>query len=147
MLIEKIYVDTSAFYALLDRSDQYHEQAKEQWPSLLEDHIALMTSNYVVSETISLLQHRLGFEAALIWHKDIMGIVEIAWTDASTHRKAIELWLNLCRHRLSLCDCTSYIIMRQHRIEKVFSFKKSYADQGFALLPQNPPLSSLKVPN
>ena len=147
MLVEKIYVDTSAFYALLDRSDQYHEQAKDLWPSLLEDHVALMTSNYVVSETISLLQYRLGFKAALIWYKDILGIVEIAWTDQNIHRKAFELWINLGRHHLSLCDCASYIIMNQHHIEKAFSFKKSFANQGFTLLPKNLSLSSLKVPN
>lgn len=135
MLSEKIYVDTSAFYALLDRSDQYHEQAKDLWPSLLDDHMSLLTSNYVVSETVTLLQYRLGFNAALIWYKDILSIVEIAWTDQSTHRKAYELWMNLGRYRFSLVDCISYITMHQHHIEKAFCFKTTYANQGFTLVP------------
>jgi predicted nucleic acid-binding protein len=71
--VEKVYIDTSAFYALMDRSDQYHESAKALWPSLLEPHITLLTSNYVVSETMKLLQFGLGFEAASLWHRPCWG--------------------------------------------------------------------------
>ena len=134
MLIEKIYVDTSAFYALLDRSDQYHEQAKHLWPSLLEDRISLLTSNYVVAESMSLIQYRLGFEAASLWYKDILGILNICWVDQTTHRRAYELWLGLGRSRVSLVECTSYMVMHQNRIEKAFSFKPHFTEQGFKQL-------------
>jgi uncharacterized protein len=135
LLTEKIYIDTSAFYALLDRSDQYHEPAKTLWPSLLQDHIELMTSNYVVSETLTLLQYRLGFNAAHIWYKNILDVVEIDWAGQRIHSKAYELWLGLGRHRISLVDCVSYITMRRHHIEKAFCFKAAYAKQSFTLLP------------
>jgi uncharacterized protein len=135
MRTELVYVDTSAFYALLDRSDQYHERARNLWSSLLDDHIALVTSNYVVSETISLLQFRLGFNAARIWHKDVLWAAEIDWVDQRAHRKAYELWLNLGRHRFSLVDCVSYITMHTLCIEKAFCFKINYSEQGFTLLP------------
>ncbi len=29
-----IYVDTSAFYALIDRSDRYHQEASVLWPEV-----------------------------------------------------------------------------------------------------------------
>ena len=41
---EPIYVDTSAFYALLDRADKHHEPARAVWPELLKDDIALVTT-------------------------------------------------------------------------------------------------------
>ncbi len=135
MLSEYIFVDTSAFYALLDRSDQFHSPAKAVWPALLEDGITLVTTNYVVSETVTVLQYRIGFEAASLWYKDIFGILTVRWVDEDTHRLACELWMNLGRQHYSLVDCVSYITMNQNRIEKAFCFKENYAAQGFELLP------------
>lgn len=134
---ETIYIDTSAFYALIDRSDRYHEQAKDLWPSLLESHISLMTSNYVVSETINLLQHRLGFEAANLWNKAMLSAVEVNWVDQATHQLGYELWMTLGRRHSTLVDCISYLTMNRHQVEKAFCFKTSYAEQGYTLLPPN----------
>jgi len=134
--VEKVYIDTSAFYALMDRSDQHHEAAKALWPSLLENHITLLTSSYVVAETMNLMQHRLGFEAASLWHKAMLGVVDVHWVDQDTHRQGHELWMSFGRHHCSLVDCVSYIIMNRFHVEKVFCFKSNYADQGFTLLPE-----------
>jgi uncharacterized protein len=133
---EQIYIDTSAFYALMDRADGYHQSAKALWPSLLEDSISLLTSNYVVSESMALIQNRLGFEAASLWYKDVLAVLNIYWVDQTTHRRAYELWLGLGRSRCSLVECTSYAIMHQKYIEKVFSFKRHFAEQGFQLVTQ-----------
>jgi predicted nucleic acid-binding protein len=130
----KIFVDTSAFYALLDRSDQYHKEASALWLALLDNNVTLITSNYVVSETVKLLQNRIGFEAASLWCRDILGILDVWWVDADTHQRAYELWLNLGRMRLSLIDCVSFVTMHHHQIEKTFCFKPYFADHGFDLL-------------
>ena len=130
-----IYVDTSAFYALLDRADKYHEPARAVWPGLLKDDIALMTTNYVVSETVTLLQYRIGFEAADLWYRDVLGVLDVYWVDEVLHRRAYELWMNLGRRRFSLVDCVSYVTMRHNRIERAFAFKTNFIEQGFELLP------------
>jgi len=130
----KIYVDTSAFYALIDRSDPYHRKASVLWPELLNDHITLITSNYVVWETLGLLQKRIGFEAASLWYKDILGVLDVCWIDVDTHQRAYELWLNLGRKRLSLVDCVSFVTMHHHQIETAFCFKPHFEDHGFQLL-------------
>ena len=134
---EPIYVDTSAFYALMDRADFYHENAKDLWPSLLEDSINLQTSNYIVSESLNLIQYRLGYKAASIWYKDIVGVLNVHWVDRATHQRAYELWMSLGRHQYSLIDCISFVIMHQNQIEKAFCFKRSYNEQGFKLLFQS----------
>ena len=130
----KIFADTSAFYALLDRSDKHHKAASALWPDLLDINITLLTTNYVVSETIALLQNRIGFEAANLWCKDILGILDILWIDAETHERGYALWLNLGRRRLSLVDCVSFVTMHQHEIEEAFCFKPHFKEHGFALL-------------
>ena len=62
MTIENVFIDTSAFYALMDRSDSYHQSAGKLWADFLDKGYYLKTSNYVVVETLALLQNRLGFK-------------------------------------------------------------------------------------
>jgi len=130
----KIYVDTSAFYALMDRSDRNHRPASTLWSPLLDNNVALITSNYVVWETVGLLQKRIGFDAAYLWYRDILGILDVCWVNADGHQRAYELWLNLGRRQLSLVDCVSFVTMRQHQIERVFCFKPHFTEYGFELL-------------
>jgi len=130
----KIFVDTSAFYALLDRSDRYHSKASALWPDLLHHNITLLTSSHVVWETVGLLQKRLGFDAASLWYKDILGVLDVLWINSRTQQLAYELWLNLGRRKLSLVDCVSFVTMHQHQIEKAFCFKSHFTDHGFELL-------------
>ena len=131
---EKIYIDTSAFYALIDRSDQNHRSAKELWPSLLDGEYTLITCSYVVSETMTLLQKRLGHEAASLWHKAVLGVVDIYWVDRSLHTSGYELWMSLRRLDFSFVDCISHIIMNQQQVTKAFCFKPNFAHQGNSLV-------------
>jgi predicted nucleic acid-binding protein len=136
MSAEPIFVDTSAFYALLDRSDRHHEQARAIWPSLLEDHVALLTTNYVALETLKLLQYRISSEAARVWYRDVLDVLEVCWINEGVHRQAFELWMNLGRQHFSLVDCASYITMHQHQVEKAFCFKNGFEEQGFHVIPE-----------
>jgi len=133
----KIYVDTSVFYALLDRADRFHKEASSLWVALMDNNFTLITSNYVVVETVALLQKKIGFEAARLWYRDILSVLTVLWVDADAHQKAYELWLNLGRRRLSLVDCASFVIMHHHQIEKAFCFKSHFTDHGFELISAN----------
>ena len=134
MTVEKVFVDTSAFYALMDRSDRWHTSARRLWAHCLEEGYELKTSNYIVVETLALLQNRLGFEAADLWARDVLGVVETIWVDEMVHRLATEIWLSLGRRRLSLVDCASFVVMRHDKLEKVFGFDKHFAEHGFDLM-------------
>jgi len=131
---EKIYVDTSAFYALLDRADPYHKEASSLWGTLMDNNFILVTTNYVVSETMKLLQKKIGFEAARVWYKDILGVLDVLWIDEGIHRQAYELWLNLGRIPLNFIDCTSFVSMHHHQIERAFCFKRAFKIHGFNLI-------------
>jgi predicted nucleic acid-binding protein len=131
---ENVFIDTSAFYALMDRSDSYHEKAKKLWISLLDKNATLKTTDYIIIEALALLQNRLGFEAASLFSNDILGLVDILWVDESRHNLAYELWLGLGRKKVSLVDCVSFITMRHDRLENVFGFDRHFEDQGFKIL-------------
>lgn len=134
MEIENLFIDTSAFYALMDRSDSYHEKAKKLWAFLLDKNISFKTTNYIIIETLALIQSRLGFEAAYLYSGDILGLLDILWVDEPRHNLAFELWLSLGRKKLSLVDCVSFITMRHYSLENVFGFDRHFAEQGFNLM-------------
>ena len=129
-------MDTSAFYALMDRSDNNYEKAAGLWTSLLEKDLYLFTGNYVIVETMALLQSRLGFEAANLWYRDVLSLADTLWTDGSIHNLAYELWLSIGRRKLSFVDCVSFVTMRHYKVEKVFGFDKHFEEQGFEI--ENP---------
>ena len=126
-----VFIDTSAFYALMDKSDQYHDEAQALWSSLVLEEISLKTTNYIVVETFALLQNRLGIEAAELWYQDILGLAEILWLESAQHQEAYEQWSNIRKRRLSLVDCVSFVMMYIHRIETVFGFDGHFNEQGF----------------
>ena len=131
---EKVFVDTSAFYALMDRSDKNYEQAAALWKYLVEKDLYLNTSNYVIVETLAILQSRLGFEAANLWYRDVLSLAEVLWIEGSIHNLAHELWLGLGRRKLSFVDCVSFVTMRHYKIEKVFVFDRHFEEQGFEIV-------------
>ena len=128
---ETAFVDTSGFYALMDCSDNNFEKAAGLWKFFLERDFYLQTSNYVIVETLALLQGRLGFEAANLWYRDVLSLVEVLWIDGSMHNLAYELWLGFGRRKLSFVDCVNFVTMRHYKVEKVFGFDKHFVEHGF----------------
>ena len=117
----------------MDRSDFYHQSAKALWPALLEDAISLQTSNYVVSETLSLIQYRLGYKAASLWYKDILGVLEVHWVKQATHQQAYQLWMSFGRRHYSLVDCISFEIMEARAVTTAYTYDKHFMEYGFTI--------------
>ena len=131
----RIFIDTSAFYALLDRDDESHQKAKRAWADLLNDENTLVTSNYVLVEAFALLQHRLGIEAVRGFQNDILPLVNVEFVNSEIHRSSVSALLSASRRNLSLVDCTSFETMRTLEIKAVFAFDPHFEEQGFNVLP------------
>jgi predicted nucleic acid-binding protein len=131
-----IFIDTSAFLAVLNANDHFHRPAKQSWDELLSSDSILFSSNYAILETTALLQHRFGIEAVRLFESDILPVLEIAWVDKDIHMQAMSGLLVANRRNLSLVDCTSFEIMRQIGIEAVFTFDPHFSEQGFTVFPE-----------
>mgnify|MGYP001024940671 CR=1 FL=1 len=131
-----IFLDTSAFLAILNANDRYHEPARLAWDKILSSDTILFSSNYVILETTALLQHRFGIEAVRLFENDILPIIEIVWLDETAHKKGMSALLIANRRDLSLVDCTSFEIMRQNGLEAAFTFDPHFGEQGFMLIPE-----------
>jgi predicted nucleic acid-binding protein len=130
-----VFVDTSALYALLDADDRFHHAAAAAFSQLSPDKTLMLTSSYVVLETLALLQTRLGLKAVTKWKTEFQGILEIVWIEKQLHEEALIALMAANKPTISLTDWASFLIMRERGIENAFSFDRHFAQQGFQLLP------------
>jgi uncharacterized protein len=56
--------------------------------------------------------------------------------DTAIHKQAMSALLAANRRTLSLVDCTSFEIMRETRLDTVFTFDSHFREQGFKVIPE-----------
>jgi predicted nucleic acid-binding protein len=132
-----IFIDTSAFYAILDRNDRVHPAARETWTRMLSGDATppLVTSNYILVETFALVQARLGLAAVRDLNDAMLPAVSVRWVTEQDHAAAVSAVLASNRRSLSLVDCTSFQLMRRIGIGRAFAFDQHFGEQGFQILP------------
>ena len=64
-----IFVDTGAWYALVDSDDADHKAAAA---FLASNTMPLITTNFIFSETVTLIRYRIGHEAARSFGQKLM---------------------------------------------------------------------------
>ena len=131
----RIFVDTSAIYAVLDRDDAYHPMAKETWTRVLHMDNTLVTSNYVLVESFALLQNRLGMDAVRGFREDVLPLINVEFVTAEVHGSGVSALLSASRRNLSFVDCVSFEIMRVSGIKNAFTFDSHFSEQGFSVIP------------
>ncbi len=133
-----VYVDTSAFFAVLDGDDSCHLAAETVWIRLIQEDTTLVCSNYVLAEASALIQRRLGPKALRVFQEDIAPILRVQWVDESTHQAAVEMLLKSKSRSLSLVGCVSFVVMRRIGLGTAFVFDRHFQTQGFRCLTRIP---------
>ena len=130
-----VFVDTSAFYAGLDRDEINHNRAKNAWKELLAGEAKLLTNNYVLLETGALVRRRLGPAALRLFYQDVVPLLGVDWISQQRHQTGIEALLAAARGKLSLVDCISFQSMREYGAQTAFCFDPHFREQGFDTIP------------
>jgi len=133
-----IFVDTSAWYALEVEDDENHASARALREELRKGRYgALLTSDYVLDEAVTLLRMRKGAEPSFRFaHKVFRSkSVSVVWIDRPIFEAALKLLGERQDKRWSLTDCTSFVIMDQLRVKQAFAFDENFRQAGFTRLP------------
>jgi len=129
-----VFVDTSAFYAVLSKTDTHNSQAVEDWNKLMaDDSVKFCTSNYVVVETCALIRNRLGDDAMRSFLDNLLPLAMVLWVDQKTHSSATSAMLAYGKNGPSLVDCSSFVIIRGLNTNKALAYDKHFAAEGFSL--------------
>lgn len=128
-----VFVDTSALYALLDRSDLNHDAAQAALPELAGEE--LVTHSYVLVESVALTHRRLGADAVRALTQTLVRGLTIVWIDEPSHAAGVAALLAALPTAVSLVDMVSFHVMREREIERAFAFDADFRNAGFVTLP------------
>lgn len=131
-----LFVDTSAFIALTDKSDNQHARSKAQLESLLPQD-RFHTSNYVLDETITRLRFTLGASKASTFAKAILEdpSFQIHYVDPAVEREALSILRKFRDKPLSFTDCTTIALVNALGLDAVFAFDEDFSKVGLRTLP------------
>ena len=132
-----LFVDTGAWYALADRSDQHHNEAVEIYPKLLSSYNPLKTTNLIIAETYILIRRGIGYQAAISFVENIASSPRVAkiYSDSILEETGESILRQYQDQDFSYTDAVSFAVMKQFKIAEVFCFDKHFVTAGFTIIP------------
>jgi predicted nucleic acid-binding protein len=132
-----LFVDTAAWMAQADAADPDHARTcavRDQW---LQGGGLLISSDYVLDETLTLLRARLGLRAAEAWWNQVEGSRRLRWEWVDTNRceRARNWFFSWSDKTFSFTDCTSFVLMKELRIRQALTLDRHFQQAGFDIVP------------
>lgn len=130
-----ILVDTSAYFALVDRSDRHHAAAVA---FVRSNAVPLATTDLIVVETLNLTRVRLGHSPAVrlgrrLRNPALTTVLKVAEQDMT---RAWQLFQRYRDKEFSFTDCTTFALMERMRITTAFAFDIHFRQYGrFTIVP------------
>jgi predicted nucleic acid-binding protein len=134
-----IFIDTGAWCALKDPDDQYHEDALSFYEELRDGKFGtLITTDYVIDETSTLLMARKGIDLASTLLDEVLPSkksIHLVWMNEQLFSSAVSMFKASGDKRWSLTDCTSFEVVRRMEINEAFAFDWHFTEAGFNRFP------------
>lgn len=134
--IHRLFVDTAGWMALVDATDHAHANARQIRDAWLRDGGVLITTDYVVDETLTLIRMRLGLRAAARWWTQVDTSTRIRWEsiDPARAEKARAWFFGWADKSFSFTDCTSFVVMVELGIRQALTTDRHFRQAGFESL-------------
>jgi hypothetical protein len=132
-----VFVDTGGWMACADSADPAHASCRAARDGALEAGQTLITTDFVIDETLTLMRFRLGLVAAHAWWQQIDGSARLRWERIESDRfeRARHLFFQYRDKDLSFTDCTSIAVMRELKLTRVITTDRHFGQMGFNVLP------------
>ena len=135
-MAREIFVDTSGFYALLAQRDPKHEAASRILRKAKSEQRRLVTTDYVMNETATLLKARgEGRLAGPLFERVFQSSAcQLQWTDAERFDAVRAFFLKHSDQNWSFTDCVSFCIMKELRLVEALTTDSHFGQAGFVPL-------------
>lgn len=136
MAANEVFADTSALYALIDRRDANHTAAVAAVGRLVRTGRLMVTTDYVVAESLNLANARGGKTVA---HR-VLDLVEqsegirVEWIGVERFARSKAFFRKHADHDYSFTDCTSFIVMKEERLQEALTTDAHFIQAGFKTL-------------
>jgi hypothetical protein len=137
--VKALFVDTAGWMACADASDPDHGRCRDARDKALDGGHALVTTDFVVDETLTLVRFRLGLAAAQAWWQQIDGTARLRWEriDSERFERARALFFQYRDKDFSFTDCTSFVTLREVRLTHVLTTDGHFRQMGFQMVPSH----------
>lgn len=124
-----IFVDTSAWFALTAPGDPHHQDARRLIQGAVD---RLVTTDYVVDETLTLLKVRRSTQRALVFGAEMLHgeLAELIWVGASDFANGWSIFERYNDKGWSFTDCVSFAVMRRAGIHQAIAFDEHFRQLG-----------------
>jgi predicted nucleic acid-binding protein len=138
--VKGVFVDTAGWMACADEADPAHGRAFRARDAALEQGSILVTTDYVVDETLTLIRKRLSLAAAGRWWAQIEGSSRVRWEwiDVTRAEGARHVFFRQRDKEYSFTDCTSFVVMQELKLKRVLTTDRHFRQMGFEVLPALP---------
>ena len=120
-----------------DIADPTHATTRQERDACLRGGGLLVTTDYVLSETLTLIRSRLGQSAAVRWWAQVSASSRLQWEWIGPTRaeQARRRFLAVGNKDFSFTDCTSFVVMEELRLRRALTTDRGFARAGFEVLP------------
>ena len=136
MAASEVFADTSALYALIDRRDARHPVAREAVERIVRAGRLIVTTDYVITETVNLANARGGQRVA----GRVLDLIEqsagirVEWIGVERFARTKAYFRKHADHGYSFTDCTSFIVMKEERLTEALTTDAHFVQAGFTPL-------------
>jgi predicted nucleic acid-binding protein len=131
--MKPVFADTSYYLALVNPKDPEHERAVDLAESLLG---RIFVTDYVLVELGSALARgsdRLVFQELLDDLRSDSSTTVLPASEA-LFQEGVALFISRPDKDWSLVDCTSFVVMKQHRLKEALTTDRHFVQAGFHAL-------------
>ena len=122
-----VLIDTDAFVGLFLKQDAHHTLAKEVYTRFGQDQKRLVTTNFVIAETATVLSRYDGQPIARSFLSFARsGNLPIIFITSALQEAAEQIFVASENKGTSVIDCSNVAIMKQFHIPVIWSFDKFY---------------------
>ena len=135
--MKALFVDTAGWVACADGADPAHVRCCAARDAALEAGQTLVTTDFVIDETLTLIRFRLGLGAAETWWQQVDPSPRLRWEriDGDRFEKARHLFFQYRDKDFSFTDCTSFVTMRETRLTHAITTDRHFRQMGFRVVP------------
>ena len=131
----KVFVDSSFFKAIIDKRDDFNKEANKIWVKLEKEKVILITSNYILDETFTLIRTKCGLKIVNAFRENLAESSKVLKFVRITINDEAEAWNWFLNDwsKLSFTDCVSFAVMKRLKLTRAATFDQHFKKSIFKI--------------